>query len=300
VENDRKVVFIGLGRVGSLLSRLFFDKGIAIAGFFDLDPGKAETARRGVGQGIVFTSVRQAVEMASVIFLTVSDDQIEPVGREIVASGVACRQKLFVHTSGLLSSEILAPLAARGGSVLSFHPCASISGSEGGLAGVYVALEGTDVAVQQGTVLADCLSAIPFRLDAAVKPVYHFGAAVLSNFLVVMYHEIAHLYRQVGIPGEITGHLLIPLLESTIGNIAGQGGEAALTGPVARGDRGTVAGHLAILSELDNKVLATTILGLIRLTLDLAASQRYIPRDSVEAILKDVNRVQEFLEEQNK
>jgi predicted short-subunit dehydrogenase-like oxidoreductase (DUF2520 family) len=117
-----------------------------------------------------------------------------------------------------------------------------------------------------GTWLAERLGAAPFVLADEAKPLYHLAAAVASNLFVALESEAA-------------AHLLDPLVATTAANIAARGAAQSLTGPVARGDVGTVRGHLALLDEQAPR-FADTYRALSRQALHLAA-----PRLDDETVL---------------
>ena len=97
----------------------------------------------------------------------------------------------------------------------------------------------TDEAAQAANWLAETLGLKPFPLADADRPLYHAAAVIAGNYLVTLYRTAAELFEQVGAPPEA----LVPLMQRTIEN------GFVLTGPIARGDWGTVESHLRTLEE---------------------------------------------------
>jgi predicted short-subunit dehydrogenase-like oxidoreductase (DUF2520 family) len=220
----------------------------------------------------------QAVTGADVLWFAVPDDAIGEVAAKAAATlRTADRQTpagslLAIHSSGLGSLALLAPLRTAGADVLCLHPLQTFAG--GGpqaeaLVGVPMAVTGEGQAAAAGRRLAERLGARPFALPEANKPLYHLAAAVASNLLVALESEAAELMRAAS--GEQDGlQLLGPLVRTTVENLLAQGPEQALTGPVARGDVSTVRAHLA-LSDTQSPRLAAAYRALSAQAAALAA-----------------------------
>ena len=161
---------------------------------------------------------------------------------EIAAAwGPACRGLSFYHFSGLLTSEVLVPLAEQGGLTASLHPLQTIVDSKPtDFTGCVFACEGSAAAEPIVGALGGRLA----QISAALKPLYHCGAAMASNYLVALLAQAEAVLAASG----ITRAGCMPLVQTTLDNFA-QLGAQALTGPVQRGDWATVAGHLAALAE---------------------------------------------------
>jgi predicted short-subunit dehydrogenase-like oxidoreductase (DUF2520 family) len=124
----------------------------------------------------------------------------------------------------------------------SLHPLQSLPSGEVGCArlpGSWCAIEGPE-AVER---LACTLGMHPFRIAAADRVRYHATACVASNHLVALLGQVERLAVDLGVPAEA----FAPLVRATVDNVTDMGAADALTGPVARGDVGTVAAHLEAL-----------------------------------------------------
>lgn len=217
---------IGPGRMGTALSAAATDAGIAItlAGRDELEGACAE---------------------AEVVLLCVPDGEIAAAAVTVAAA--APRLRLIGHTSG--ATELAALTAARGGGAAAFsiHPLQTIPDGGAPLAGCPAAVEGSGPeAAEFARELAVALGMRPFELPAGSRAAYHAAAAIASNFLVALEESAAGLLAAAGI--EDGRELLTPLVLRSAANWA-EGGAAALTGPIARGDEATVARHLDAITR---------------------------------------------------
>ena len=156
----------------------------------------------------------------------------------------------MVHTSGALDADVLAPAQAAGTQVGAFHPLVAFADTERAVAalhGATVAIEADDQLAALLADMAEALGAHPVRLAPGSKAAYHAAAVLAAGGFVALLDAIATLGRVAGL--DEAGALAIygPLIEGTLGNARALGLVAALTGPIARGDLGTLEAHLAAL-----------------------------------------------------
>ena len=222
--------------------------------------------------------VRDAALEADAWWLAVPDDEIYAVAGQLAEALPATRrpgapQPLAIHSSGLGSVHLLRPLLEQGARALSLHPLQTFTGTPGaelleGVPCAVTALEERDL--ELGEELAARLRMRPFRLADEQKTLYHLAAVVGCNLLVALESEAKRLMDEA--TGERRGldHLSV-LLRRTLENLLAGGDPAhALTGPVARGDVGTVRAHLRLLDR-ENPRLALTYRALSPEALALAA-----------------------------
>jgi predicted short-subunit dehydrogenase-like oxidoreductase (DUF2520 family) len=200
---------VGTGRAGSAIAARLRERGLEVSAGRDATGAPAD-----------------------LVLLCVPDAAIPEVARAIpVGPWVA-------HVSGATTLAALDPHARR----FSVHPLQTLTRERGAeqLDWAWAAVTAeTDEAEQQATWLAETLGLRPFPLADADKPLYHAAAVIAGNYLVTLYRTAAQLFDQVGVPPEA----LVPLMERTIQN------GFVLTGPIARGDWGTVELHLRTLEE---------------------------------------------------
>jgi pantoate--beta-alanine ligase len=253
---------LGPGRLGSSLLAALLAHGCAVAAV-GVSPATAPdphaTPPRLPAPEAVATAAGEAAAagVPLVLWLTVPDDVIGPVAvqiAEVVAAGtLKPEEAVVVHTSGLGSLSLLQAPAKAGLRTLALHPLQSFKAGAGAgaLEDVPVAVTAADDdGLELGRRLAETIGGRPFALPDDARPRYHLAAVVASNLLVALQAEAADLLRQAA-GGDQTDALqrLRPLVSTTLDNVYRDGPERALTGPIARGDVGTVRAHLRILDH---------------------------------------------------
>jgi predicted short-subunit dehydrogenase-like oxidoreductase (DUF2520 family) len=157
------------------------------------------------------------------------------------------------HTSGATRLEALAVCADRGAATFSVHPLQTIPDGSADLTGAPCAIAGSDARAEGlARELAEALEMRPFAVAEERRAAYHAAASIASNFLVALEESAAGLLADAGV--EDARELLAPLVLRTAANWAERGGDA-LTGPIARGDRETIARHSEALRELAPELL---------------------------------------------
>lgn len=238
---------VGAGHVGRALGRLF-----AAHGAFDIQDlltrshASALDAAAFIGAGRPVQGIG-ALQSAQVWMLAVGDDQIGPVSSALAQRGLLDGAVVF-HCSGARSSADL----DGGGAAFkaSVHPVRSFadpSAVASSFAGTFCGIEGQPQAL---AVLGPAFEAIGARLvpiDAAAKTVYHAASVFASNYLVTVLDAALRAYEAAGIAPDVARELARPLASETLSNVLRMGPEAALSGPIARGDEATVARQQAAL-----------------------------------------------------
>lgn len=237
---------VGAGAVGTALGVALSRAGWPIHAVASRDSGRREHFRSMVEVSRAFMDPEPLVEEVELIILTVPDDAVAPLARTLrMYSGQA-----MIHTSGALGAEVLAPAMAAGTQVGSFHPLVAFADTERAVAalhGATVAIEADDQLASMLAAMAEAVGATPVRLAPGAKAAYHAAAVLAAGGFVALLDAIAELGRVAGL--DETGSLAIygPLIEGTLGNARALGISAALTGPIARGDLGTLRAHLDAL-----------------------------------------------------
>lgn len=231
---------VGAGHVGRVLGRLFAASGsYQVQDVLTRSYASASDAIAFIGAGTALADMA-SLRRADVWMLAVGDDQIAPVCAQLAAAGLL-QGALVFHCSGAKSST---ELTAAGALVASVHPVRSFADPAAvaqDFAGTFCGVEGDAAALAQ---LAPALTAIGARMvviDAAAKTVYHAAAVFASNYLVTVVDAALRAYQAAGIPADVALQLARPLAAETLNNVFRLGPEAALSGPIARGDLLTVA-----------------------------------------------------------
>lgn len=189
---------------------------------------------------------------ADLLLLAVPDDGLAGLVRGLVATGSLRAGQIVVHTSGAYGVDVLGPAAQLGALCVALHPVMTFTGRPEDLprmtaASVGVtAADGDEVAWSVGEALVVEMDADPVRVPEAVRPLYHAALAHGANHLITLVAECVDLLRTAGVAS--AERLLGPLLSAALDN-ALRHGDRALTGPVVRGDVGTVRKHLAVLAD---------------------------------------------------
>lgn len=212
----------------------------------------------------------EVLGQSDVVLLAVPDDAIGDVATAI--RDAALTQAVVLHVSGLRDRSALAALEGRAKGLGSFHPLQTLAGDSeaaGRLRAAYAVLEGDAAAVEAGHGLASALGMEALVIEAAQKPRYHAAAVIASNYTVTLMAVAAKLAREAGVPAEAASRIFLPLLAGTVKNLELLGPASALTGPIRRGDVGSIDAHLAALSGDDRRLYA--VLGLSAVALAVEA-----------------------------
>jgi predicted short-subunit dehydrogenase-like oxidoreductase (DUF2520 family) len=217
-----RVAIVGPGRVGTALARALRDAGVDVDGPL----GRGERPAR-----------------CDAIVLCVPDTEI-PAAAEIVTAAAP----LVGHTSGATPLSALAHTGVPG---FGLHPLQSFAHPGVRFEGAGAAVAGsTTEALAFATGLAERLGMRPFEIDDGGRAAYHAAASVASNFLVTLQAAAEEIAEGAGLDREDARALMMPLVRQTAENIAELGPEAALTGPVARGDEATVEAQRAAVERV--------------------------------------------------
>lgn len=281
---DRPLIgIVGAGAVGTALGVAFSRAGWPIAAVASRDAAHRERFVGAVGGGTrSFEDARAILDEVELIFLTVPDDAIASIAAGLrLYSGQA-----LVHTSGLLGAEVLAPAMAAGTQAGSFHPLvafADLERSVAALRGATVAIEGDEWLAGLLAEMAEAIGALPVRLAPGAKAAYHAAAVLAAGGFVALLDAIAELGRVAGL--DEGGSLAVygPLVQQTLGNARALGIRAALTGPITRGDAGTLAAHLAELRRHAPGVLTLYVAAAER-EIDLASSRGVLAPEAAERL----------------
>ncbi|OQO92835.1 glycerol-3-phosphate dehydrogenase [Saccharomonospora piscinae] len=242
---------VSAGRVGSVLGAALARAGhtvVAASGVSDASVRRAERLL----PGVPLRPPDEVVSSADLVLLALPDDVLAPMVAGLARAGAFRQGQIVVHTCGAHGIDVLRPAVDAGALPLALHPVMTFTGAPEDLqrldsctVGV-TAADGDDAAWNVGEALTVEMGAEPVRLPAAARPLYHAALSHGANHLATLVADCVELLRRGGV-GE-PERLLAPLLSAALDN-ALRHGDRALTGPVARGDTGTVDTHLRVLAE---------------------------------------------------
>ena len=248
---------ISAGRVGSVLGAALARAGHHVVGVSAVSQASLRRAEDLLPDVPVLDPPAVA-RIADLLLLAVPDDELAGLVRGLAATGSLRAGQIVVHTSGAHGVGALAPAADLGALCVALHPVMTFTGRSEDLlrmtaASVGVtAAEGDEIAWSVGEALVVEMDADPVRIPEHVRPLYHAALAHGANHLVTLVAECTDLLRSAGVAGG--ERLLGPLLSAALDN-ALRHGDRALTGPVSRGDVGTVRKHLDVLAREAPEVL---------------------------------------------
>jgi predicted short-subunit dehydrogenase-like oxidoreductase (DUF2520 family) len=277
---SRTVSVVGAGRVGAALAAALKRAGWPVAAVSCRGAAAAKRAAKFVGAPAM--TAREAAARGDVVLVCVPDDALAAVAREIAPA--VRRGALVVHTAGALSSDALAPVRRRGARAASLHPLMTFPTAAKGLAGIRGAhffFEGDRGTGPLLRSLVRAIGGVPFPVSKHGKALYHAGAVLACNDVVALLADAFGLFAAAGIPEKEARAALGPLVRRTVDNVLSLGAARALTGPVARGDAGTVGRHLASMRGPARETYR--ILGLATLRLARLPAAR---RAAVAKVLK--------------
>jgi predicted short-subunit dehydrogenase-like oxidoreductase (DUF2520 family) len=254
-EIMRKKIFynfaiIGLGMVGTAIGHLLKEAGHEIVAISDKSVKSLNNALRYTG-GKTYLSQRKSIANADCILITTPDDFILTVCEEISHSE-AIAGKFVFHMSGAGSLDLLEPAKKAGAFIASIHPVqsfSSIANAIQSIPGSVFGITAEKKAEKQAKEIVVDLGGIPFFISPRQKPLYHAAACLASNYLVALLYSVELIYQSVGINESNARRAYLPLVYGTLKNIEKSGSIQALTGPIARGDSGTVQKHIAAIKE---------------------------------------------------
>jgi predicted short-subunit dehydrogenase-like oxidoreductase (DUF2520 family) len=117
--------------------------------------------------------------------------------------------------------------------------------------GTFCGVEGDPDALAVLNPAFEAIGARVVAIDARAKTVYHAASVFASNYLTTVLDAALRAYQAAGIPFDVARELARPLASETLANVFRLGPEAALSGPIARGDTATVARQQTAVTAWD-------------------------------------------------
>ena len=243
-----KLGFIGAGTVGTALAVLLSSKGYPVTGVSSRSQASAENLAKAVDGCRVLKNNQDVADTAELVFITTPDDTIARVASQVKWHN----GQSVVHCSGADSTDILEPARKSGAMVGSFHPLQTLAGvkqAKENIPGSTFAVEAEELLLGTLKDMATALGGHWIELKASDKVVYHAAAVFACNYLVTLVKLATDLWQTFSIPPDQATRALLPLIRGTLHNIDTIGIPQCLTGPIARGDTGTIKKHLEALQE---------------------------------------------------
>jgi predicted short-subunit dehydrogenase-like oxidoreductase (DUF2520 family) len=227
----------------------------------------------------------EVARRSDVLFLTTSDDAVAMVAIALAEAEAFHEGQIVIHLSGALTSKVMEPAAAQGAITLSLHPIQSFASVDQAIAvlpGSYFSIEGDPRGYEFAREIVAVLGGKSFLLESRAKVLYHAACVAASNYFVSLLACSLDLMEEADIPEEMRLSALLPLVSGTLNNIRTLGIPHALTGPIARGDTGTLEKHLAALASLPEQLRIYLSLGLK--TVNVARAKGTITPEQAEGL----------------
>lgn len=253
------IAVVGAGRVGGALAALWHRAGLEVAALHSPGGKSARAAQRLCGKvsrrkkPSVVSDLGRAVSRGDVVVLAVPDDSLTSVCAALVEVNLEWTERTVFHTSGFHAASALGALGVCGAAIGALHPLQSVPSAAEGIEripGCTFALDGDDDALVLAKKLAQKAGGDTIYVPEKARALYHAAAVLASNAVVGLLDAALEVMTQAGISEADARAALVPLVRGTVDNVAELSTGRALTGPVARGDVGTVTGHLEALARM--------------------------------------------------
>ncbi len=278
-----KIGVIGAGRVGSVLGAALTRAGHSVVAVTAVSAASVARAARLLPDAEIL-SADQVAAKADLLLLAVPDDTLGKLVAGLADTGAIRPGQLIAHTSGAHGVEVLEPATRLGALPMALHPVMTFAGRPEDLdriAGISYGITAPQQLRPVAEVLVVEMGGEPEFIAEADRTLYHAALAHGANHVTTLVNEAMDLLRQAGIvhPERMIAPLLSAALDNTL-----RLGDAALTGPVVRGDAGTVAAHLETLAARAPDSVAA-YLALARRTADRAIDAGRLRPLDAEALL---------------
>ena len=249
-----KFGFIGAGKVGFSLGKYLKENNIDISGYYSKSQHSSKEAA-------IFTNTRQynnledLIKNSDAIFITTPDNQIADVWNEV--KKLPIKEKLICHCSGSISSEVFSNINNHGAYGYSIHPMFAISdkyNSYKNLSQAFITIEGHEKHIEYFKQLFSYLGNDVGVINKENKALYHAASVTVSNLVLGLINNGVNYLKECGFSDEMAIKALYPLIEFNLKNIKEKGTINSLTGPVERGDLGTIINHFSVLREEDKEL----------------------------------------------
>ena len=278
-----KVGVIGTGRVGAVLGAALARAGHQVVAVSAVSERSRAAAARML-PGVPVAPPPEVLAAADLVLLTVPDDVLPGLVSGLASTGAPVTGLLLAHTSGRFGAAVLDPATRDGALPMALHPVMTFTGRPDDLDrldGISLGVTAPEPVLPAAEALVIEMGGEPVIIDEANRALYHAGLASAANHLVALVAQSADVLRAAGVAEP--SRMLAPLLSAALDN-ALRLGDAGLTGPVARGDVDTVAGHIAALRDTSPEALQA-YLALARLTADRALAAGILSAPDAQRLL---------------
>jgi predicted short-subunit dehydrogenase-like oxidoreductase (DUF2520 family) len=278
-----QVGVVGAGRVGTVLAAALARAGHRVVAASAVSEASLRRIRRDL-PGTAIRPPQEVVAAADLVLLTVPDDVLPGLVAGLATTGAELAGRLLAHASGRYGLAVLEPAIRLGAMPLALHPVMTFTGRPDDvdrLAGISFGVTAPEPLRPVAEALVVEMGGEPVFIDEQRRGLYHAALASAANHLVTLVVQAGDLLRDAGVadPARMLGPLASAALDNAL-----RLGDAALTGPVARGDAETVASHIEALAAAAPQTLPA-YLALARLTADRALAAGLLKAPDAQRLL---------------
>lgn len=292
----RKLAIVGAGKVGSVLGKVFVERGGEVVCVVS----RTETSARRGGRFLkcrrTSTSLAAIPPETDVIYVTTPHAAIERVAEGLAQVGHLRFGKLAVcHASGMLTAHVLRAVELRGATVFSFHPLQTFPRDfppkdiVPAARGIYYGIDGSRRALGVAQRLARNLGGKTILIQPNLRPLYHAACVLASNHVTTMMGILQGMFRALGTDEKEFYPVFKPIIMATLRNVEMTSPEEALSGPVARGGVETVDEHFKAIARTHPEALPY-FCTLTKETVRLAAAKGSITPEQEQELMDVIHR----------
>ncbi len=277
---------IGAGKVGTAIGYTMKRNGMPVVAVSDRFQAALDRARSYLGDDVLYTADNmEVVSRADIIAVTTQDGLVSEVVRELDRRASTFKGKLFFHTSGAHGAALLKPLDAKGALLGTLHPLQTFPDIDSAirvLPDTFIFVEGGAESLSLLRQLGERLGRSVYEIDGNQKVLYHLSAVFVCNLFCSLMYAGAEIMGKIGVNLDP----FFPIIKATLENIEKKGPLLSLTGPVVRGDEGTIRSHLEAMADMEGhrdiyRALSLVALAMVRKRGLLSADAL----DSLQALL---------------
>lgn len=247
----RGITIVGTGRLGTSLALRLYRKGFHLRSLYNRTVAACREVAMQTGTGIYGTFPEQLEDLGDLVFICLPDDQISGFAREAAEKLPLDDTAAWIHTSGATPAEALEPISRAGALTASFHPVQTFNNANRDKAfdGCFITLQGDAELCGTLEQLVHTIGARPLIVDKRQKLAVHLAAVMVCNYYAALFAGSQEVLQENGVDVH-SRELFEPIVRQTIEGLLQYPPEEVLTGPVVRGDVGSIEKHLDLLKQL--------------------------------------------------
>ncbi len=242
---------IGTGRLGTALASRLHHKRYRVHSLFNRSEASCRKLAEETGTRLYGTFPEERNQLGDLVFLAVPDDQIAVVAKKLADRFPDLSGSAWVHTSGATPADVLRPLADCGASVAAFHPVQTFhkKNRESAFDRCFVTLQGDPDLCGELKHVVQVLGARPLVVDEQQKMAIHLAAVLVCNYYAALFFGAQKVLKEHHV--EVRSRELFgPIVTQTVDALLNAPPDEVLTGPVVRGDTGSIEKHLSLLKAI--------------------------------------------------